>query len=51
MDNRDLIVEFDKYCKTCQHKKLEETDSPCDECLEHPVNQESHKPYCYEQRT
>lgn len=51
MENRELIVEFDKYCKTCQHKDLAETDPPCDDCLEHPTNLHSNKPVCYESRS
>ena len=47
MDYHEQFVEFDQYCKTCQHEKLAESDSPCDECLEHPVNWETSKPYCY----
>ena len=48
MENRELFVEFDKYCKTCKHESLKENEPPCDECLEHPVNLDSHKPYRYE---
>lgn len=48
MQSHNLFVNFDKYCKTCQYEKLMETDSPCDKCLEHPVNTNSHKPICYE---
>ena len=44
------IVEFDKYCKTCKHKKLSEAESPCDECLEEPARQYSHKPAKYEEK-
>lgn len=51
MEDHDLIVEFDKYCETCQHKDLAETEQPCNECLEHPVNHNSHKPYCYTPRS
>ena len=47
MEYHEQLVEFDQYCKTCQHEKLAESDSPCDECLEHPVNWETNKPYCY----
>lgn len=47
MEYHEQLVEFDQYCKTCQHEKLVESDSPCDECLEHPVNWETNKPYCY----
>ena len=47
MEYHEQFVEFDQYCKTCQHEKLAESDSPCDECLEHPVNWKTNKPYCY----
>lgn len=46
--DNDLLVYFDKYCKSCKHEKLAETESPCAECLEHPVNLNSHKPVHYE---
>lgn len=39
MEYHEQFVEFDQYCKTCQHEKLAETDSPCDECLDHPLSQ------------
>lgn len=40
-------VDFKTYCATCKFKKLEQEDTPCDECLEHPVNLHSHKPVKY----
>lgn len=43
-------VYFDKYCKTCQHSKLEESEKPCDECLSEPVNLYSHKPVKWEEK-
>ena len=43
-------VYFDQYCKTCEHEKLKETDDPCDECLNNPVNLSSHKPAMYEEK-
>lgn len=39
------------YCKSCKHEKLEENEPPCDECLEHPVNLNSHKPINYEDKS
>lgn len=51
MEDHELFVAFDQYCGTCQHEKLAENEFPCGECLEHPVNHESHKPFCYEERT
>ena len=47
MEYHEQLVEFDQYCKTCQHEKLAESDSPCDECLEHPFNWECNNPFCY----
>jgi hypothetical protein len=43
-------VYFDKYCKTCKHKKLEETEAPCDECLGEPLNWNTHRPVKYEEK-
>ena len=48
--DNDLLVYFGKYCKTCKHEKLEENEPPCDECLEHPINLNSHKPVNYEDK-
>ena len=41
-------VLFDVYCSHCKHKDLEEKFDPCNECLEHGVNQWTHKPVHYE---
>ena len=43
-------VYFDQYCKTCEHEKLKETDDPCDECLNNPVNLYSHKSVNYKKK-
>ena len=48
--NIDKEVYFDKYCKTCEHEKLKETDHPCDACLTETVNTYSHKPVCWEDK-
>ena len=40
-------VYFDQYCKTCEHKEKEEKENPCNECLNEPVNTNSHKPTKY----
>lgn len=45
MDSDYKEVYFDEYCKTCKHEKAQETEgSPCDECLDNPINLYSHKP-------
>lgn len=43
------IVDFETYCKTCKHHKLEEKLDPCNECLDNPVNEDSEKPVCWEE--
>lgn len=43
-------VYFDKFCKTCKHEKLKETEVPCDECLCEPLNWNSHKPVKYSKK-
>lgn len=44
------LVYFDQYCETCRHRMVEETDPPCNECLENPANLNSHKPVKYEEK-
>ena len=43
-DERYKEVYFDQYCKDCAHKALKDTDEPCNECLDNPINLYSHKP-------
>lgn len=52
METNDGMKEvyFDKYCKTCEHSKLGESEKPCDECLGEPVNLYSHKPVKWEEK-
>lgn len=44
------FVEFDKYCKTCQHSKKKEHEDPCFDCLAEPARLETHKPLKYEEK-
>lgn len=48
MEN-DKIVYFGKYCKLCKHCTKKESEDPCWDCLTEPVNQNSHKPLCFEE--
>ncbi len=43
-DNKEVF--FDMYCKTCKYRRTKENDpeGACWDCLEVPVNQDSHKP-------
>lgn len=43
-------VDFHHYCKSCIHSKKSEHESPCDECLDEPVNEHSHKPIRWEEK-
>ena len=43
-------VYFHEYCKKCTHRKLKETEAPCDECLSEPINLNSHKPVRYDEK-
>lgn len=43
-------VYFGEFCKKCQYKDKKETESPCCECLEEPVNLYSHKPVKFEEK-
>lgn len=38
------IVEYSEYCNKCEHEKLAENEEPCWTCLDHPVNEDTHRP-------
>lgn len=48
MEIVDKFVDFYSHCKSCKHCSKKETESPCDECLEEPVNAYSSKPVRWE---
>ena len=37
-------VYFGDYCPKCKHYDTPEDDDPCNECLNNPSNEDSHKP-------
>jgi hypothetical protein len=41
-------VYFHEYCKTCVNGDCSNSDEPCNECLDNPINLYSHKPVKYE---
>lgn len=43
------IVEFNKYCCTCEHFNKKEDEEPCFTCLAEPENANSHKPVKWEE--
>lgn len=44
MEYRFKEVYYDNFCAKCVYKDNEESESPCDECLDEPVNEYSHTP-------
>lgn len=44
------FVDFEKYCKKCEYNNTAESDVPCWECLEQPVNYNSEKPIRFKER-
>lgn len=50
MDDSYKEVYFNQYCKTCEYSKNAEDESPCDECLNEPVNLYSHKPVRWKEK-
>lgn len=48
MDYKMKEVNFFRYCAACKHINKGESEEPCDECLDQPVNEYSHKPIHFE---
>lgn len=44
------LVNYDQYCKSCEHFNKESYENPCHECLSTPVREYSRKPLCYKER-
>lgn len=44
MNNRRKEVFFDMYCKTCKYYEQASYLHPCNDCLNNPYNEDSHKP-------
>lgn len=42
-------VLFEPYCCKCKHKDNKESEDPCHDCLNQPYNENSHRPYYYEE--
>ncbi len=50
MDDNYKEVYFDIYCKTCKHRDKKEVETPCDDCLNEPINLYSHRPVCWKEK-
>lgn len=48
MEYKYKFVEYSEYCHTCKNYTTSAIEDPCDECLNNPVNLNSHKPIKYE---
>ena len=48
--NETKEVYYKEYCKKCKYVKLKEHEDPCNDCLNHPYNINSHKPIRFEER-
>ena len=42
------IVKFDEYCPTCEHCNVDETEEPCNTCLETEAREGTRVPEKYE---
>lgn len=43
-------VDFRKFCETCEHRKVKETEDPCNDCLTQGFNYGSKKPINYKEK-
>lgn len=50
MEHHDKEVYFAEYCPLCKYHALDEHDEPCTDCLDEPVNYDSHRPVKFEQK-
>lgn len=42
---------FYLYCPRCAYSSLPQAAEPCDECLAQPVNEDSHKPLYFKEKS
>lgn len=48
--NDQKIVHFGEYCPKCEHYPKSESEDPCWECLDTPMNSWSHKPVYFKEK-
>ncbi len=48
MGNNTKFVDFEEYCKTCEHEKKKDIEDPCNECLDICAREGSSKPERWE---
>ena len=44
------LVNFARYCMTCEYRDKESYEDPCHECLSTPVREHSQKPLNYKEK-
>ena len=49
MESKYKEVYYNQYCSQCKHILTEESEEPCRDCLNEPVNLDSHKPVYFEE--
>ena len=47
---REQMVRYDTWCKKCKNNETKENDDPCEECLNHPINEHTEKPINFEEK-
>lgn len=50
MEGNKKIVYFGIYCQCCKYYELDEFEEPCRDCLNYPINIDSHKPVYFEEK-
>ena len=50
MNEIQMEVDFEKYCKQCKDYKTDETKDPCNECLGQGYNYNSSKPINFKEK-
>lgn len=48
-DEKEVL--FGKFCPVCEFAERSENHEPCDDCLDQPTNQDSHKPICFKEKS
>lgn len=50
METNKLKEVYFTYCESCEFKDVEQSEDPCHDCLNEPVNEWSHKPVNYKEK-
>lgn len=48
--NSPMMVRYDLWCSKCKNKDVKENDDPCEECLDHPVNDSTERPIHFKEK-